>query len=163
MFPLTLFTLLFVIFTLVLYAFLFLLKKELVYQAKHASWFSLAAPLVVGTLSAVVFITIGDLDSIVRGLAVGFSIGSYAISGKGMTEDRFVIHSMDNRGIRFDEVDRVVLTAVPERKEVKLNFFKFGLRGPLMKFSAPLDELVSFLASHLKEGTPIDVVTQGEN
>jgi len=157
---LTIFTLLFAAFTIILYSFLFLLKKELVFSAKRVSIFSLILPVFLGVISASLFITMGDLDNIIRGIAVGASIASYAISARGMTEERFILHSMDNRGIRFDEVDRVVLTEVPEKAEVKLNFFKFGLRGPLMKFHTPIDELVNFLASHLKEGTPIDVVSE---
>ena len=31
-----------------------------------------------------------------------------------------------------------------------------------MKFSASIEEIASFLTKHLKEGTPIDVITQDE-
>ena len=81
-----------------------------------------------------------------------------------MTEDRFVVHPLDNRGVKFLEVDRVVLFHDAKQKVVKINFFRFGLRGPLLKFNASVEEIIQFLTSHLKEGTPIDVVlNQGKS
>ncbi|GMA07481.1 hypothetical protein GCM10025886_06320 [Tetragenococcus halophilus subsp. flandriensis] len=162
-FILTVFTLLFVAFTTVLYLFLFLVKKELIFTAKHQSLFSIFLPILLGIFAGSLFITTGTLDEVVRGVAVSLAIISYAINGRGIASDRFVIHPLDNRGIKFDEVDRVVLFRDEKKNEVKMNFFKFGLRGPLMKFSTPMDELVKFLSKHLKEGTPIDVVMDSNN
>lgn len=156
----TVFTLLFVAFTTVLYLFLFLVRKELIFTAKHQSLFSIIFPILFGVFAGSLFITTGTLDEIIRGAAVGLAIISYAINGRGIADDRFVIHPLDNRGIKFDEVDRVVLFRDEKKNEVKMNFFKFGLRGPLMKFSTPMDDLVQFLSKHLKEGTPIDVVME---
>ena len=43
-----------------------------------------------------------------------------------------------------------------------MNFFRRGMRGPLLKFERPMEELVLFLTEHLNEGTPIDILVDQE-
>lgn len=157
-----LFTGLFGAFTIVLYAYLFSLKKELVFVAKRKSMFSIIAPIIVAGFISASQVFAETLDEKIRGIFAALLILSYLVNGRGMTEDRFVIHSLDNRGIKFTEIDRVVLFQDKKEKVVRINFFKRGLRGPLIKFSASIEEIASFLTKHLKEGTPIDVITQNE-
>lgn len=154
------FTGLFGAFTIILYAYLFLLKKELVFVAKRKSIFSIVAPLAVAGFIAISQFFSETLDEKIKGLFAALLILSYLINGRGMTEDRFVTHSLDNRGIKFTEIDRVVLFQDTKEKVVRINFFKRGLRGPLMKFSDSIEEIANFLKKNLKEGTPIDVITQ---
>lgn len=154
------FTLLFVLFTIVLYAYLLVSRKELVfvanYQSRLAIVFPILAAVFVGGLYLVEPPT--TLDELIRGIAILATFLSYLIRAKGISEDSFVIHQLDNHGVKFQNIDRVVLFQSDKNAEVKLNFFQFGLRGPLLKFNHPLDDIVLFLSLHLKEGTPIEVV-----
>ena len=43
-----------------------------------------------------------------------------------------------------------------------MNFFRNGWRGPLMKFSVSMEELVSFLAQHLNEDAEIDIMIDSD-
>lgn len=154
------FTILFILFTLVLYLYLFISQKELVFVAKYQSRTSIVLPIVAAGFVCWIYFQEPptSLDELVRGVAIVATFLSYLVKNKGITEESFMIHQLDNRGINFKNVDRVVLFHDKENKQVKLNFFQFGLRGPLLKFSHPLDEIVGFLSEHLKEGTPIDVI-----
>lgn len=136
------------------------MKKELVFVAKRKSIFSIVAPLAVAGFIAISQFFSETLDEKIKGLFAALLILSYLINGRGMTEDRFVTHSLDNRGIKFTKIDRVVLFQDTKEKVVRINFFKRGLRGPLMKFSDSIEEIANFLKKNLKEGTPIDVITQ---
>ena len=77
-------------------------------------------------------------------------------STKGLANERIVTNAMDLRGVSYEEVSRVVLLA--SGKKTKLNFFRRGMRGPLLIFDAPVQEIVVFLAERLPEGTAIEVI-----
>ncbi len=47
-------------------------------------------------------------------------------------------------------------------KIVKMNFFRNGWRGPMLKFSASLEELVPFLSQRLNDEAEIDIMIDPE-
>lgn len=156
-------TIIFMVFTIVLYVYLFLLRQELVFVSVRKSSFSILGPILGAIAFGGSFIFSETLEDKIRGFLGALMILSYTFNVRGIAENRFVIQSLDNRGVKFSEVDRVVLFHDTKENVVKLNFFKYGLRGPLMKFTTPVEELVNFLSTHLKEGTPIDVIVNQNN
>ncbi|MGX7195259.1 hypothetical protein [Enterococcus olivae] len=151
-------TIVFILFTIILYIYLILLRQELVFVAMRKSPFSIVVPIIGAVVMASFYIFAETLEDKIRGVFGALLLLSYLFNVRGIAENRFVLQSLDNRGIKFFEVDRVVLFHDTKEKVVKLNFFRRGLRGPLMKFSEPIEEIVNFLSSNLKEGTPIDVI-----
>ncbi len=109
----------------------------------------------------------GDqLDNQVRGIVSGFVFLSFVLDSRGLALDRIIVHPMSIKGVLYQEIDRVVLFQEKEGQPIKMNYFRKGMRGPLMKFKQPLAELVVFLSEHLNEGTPIDILVdhdQGTN
>ncbi|KAF1301146.1 MULTISPECIES: hypothetical protein [Enterococcus] len=155
-----LFTLLLIIFVFVLFFFLLIIQKELVFRAKKRKGSWIIIPL------ATIFVLWGTfgqpatLDESIRGILSGLIVLSFLLDGRGLTEERILVNPMDKRGIPFAEIDRIVL--YQQENIVKMNFFRRGMRGPLLKFSAPIQEIVLFLSDHLKEGTPIDILIDHE-
>lgn len=157
------FTLIFALFTLILYAYLFVLRKELLFIAKRKSATSVVLPIILAVFVGSAYLTSDTFDEQVRGFVAVLLVLSYLINGRGIADDRFVLHALDNRGIKFQEVDRVVLFQDSTENVIKLNFFRHGLRGPLMKFNTTTEKLVSYLATRLNQGTPIDVIIDQGN
>ncbi|MBO0448479.1 hypothetical protein JZO76_02925 [Enterococcus sp. MJM12] len=150
------FTILLLIFVLVLFAYLFLIEKEIIFKSRRKSTsFYLILALGVGTI-VLVGLNPTTLDENVRGILAGLIILSFLIDAKGFAENHISINAMDKKGIPYAEVDRIVL--LKTKNQVKVNFFRRGMRGPLFVLNEPLEEIVEFLATHLKEGTPIDIL-----
>jgi len=131
--------------------------------ALRKSSFSVIVPIAGAVIIGSFYMFSETLEDKIRGFFGALLLLSYVFNVRGIAKDRFVLQSLDNRGIKFFEVDRVVLFHDTKEKVVKMNFFRRGLRGPLMKFSEPLEEIVNFLTSNLKEGTPIDVIVNRAN
>jgi hypothetical protein len=107
-----------------------------------------------------------QLDNQVRGIVSGFVFLSFVLDSRGLALDRIIVHPMSIKGVLYQDIDRVVLFQEKEGQPIKMNYFRKGMRGPLMKFKQPLAELVVFLSEHLNEGTPIDILVdhdQGKN
>ncbi|BCA85872.1 hypothetical protein EsVE80_13950 [Enterococcus saigonensis] len=150
------FTILLLIFVLVLFAYLFLIEREIIFKSRRKST-SFYLILVLG-LGAILMVIVNPttLDENVRGILAGLIILSFLIDAKGFAENHISVNPMDKRGIPYTEVDRIVL--LKTKNQVKVNFFRRGMRGPLFVLNEPLEEIVEFLATHLKEGTPIDIL-----
>ncbi len=73
-----------------------------------------------------------------------------------------MLNSFDKRGVPFSEINKIVLYQPKGSNEIKMNFFRNGWRGPLMKFSVSMEELVSFLAQHLNEDAEIDIMIDSD-
>ncbi|MBO0462740.1 hypothetical protein JZO83_13320, partial [Enterococcus sp. DIV1298c] len=59
--------------------------------------------------------------------------------------------------------NKIVLYQPKDSKEVKMNFFRNGWRGPLLKFSVSLEELIPFLAKHLNDDAELDIMIEHED
>ena len=150
------FTVLMLIFVIVLFAYLLLIERELIFKSRRKSTsFYLILFLGLGTIG-MVLINPTTLDENVRGVLAGMIILSFLMDAKGLTESHISVNAMDKKGIPYGEVDRIVL--LKTKNQVKVNFFRRGMRGPLFVLNEPLEEIVEFLANHLKEGTPIDIL-----
>lgn len=145
---------------IVLYGYLILVRRELVFVSKRRSTITVAVPLfAIGAL----FLATHEATSLgeqFRGWLGALLIFSFFLDSKGLAKERIVTNAMDLRGIPYEEVSRVVLLA--SGKKTKLNFFRRGMRGPLLIFDAPVQEVVVFLAERLQEGTPIEVIVAEE-
>ncbi|EOT43324.1 hypothetical protein ACWOE3_00975 [Enterococcus dispar] len=150
------FTVLMLIFVIVLFAYLLLIERELIFKSRRKSTsFYLILFLGLGTIG-MVLINPTTLDENVRGVLAGMIILSFLMDAKGFTESHISVNAMDKKGIPYGEVDRIVL--LKTKNQVKVNFFRRGMRGPLFVLNEPLEEIVEFLANHLKEGTPMDIL-----
>lgn len=144
------------IFTILLYIYLVILHRELVYHGiRHIKSYLFIIGFAIATFLVVVFFP-ASFDDNVRGILAGFLILSFLFDGKGLASDRISVNGMDKRGIPYREVERVVLYET--KGQVRMNFFRKGMRGPLLIFNEDLPEIVGFISIRLKEGTPIDIL-----
>ncbi len=159
-------TLLMCAFTIVLYLYLLVVRKEIHFIAVERKLSKIAitifSVMIIGSM-----LMMGDqLDNQVRGIVSGFVFLSFVLDSRGLALDRIIVHPMSIKGVLYQDIDRVVLFQEKEGQPIKMNYFRKGMRGPLMKFKQPLAELVVFLSEHLNEGTPIDILVdhdQGKN
>lgn len=152
------FSLLLLLLVIVLYFYLILVRKELAFVSKRRSAIAISVPLfAVGAL----FLATHEAASFqehFRGVLAALLIFSFFLDSKGLANERIVCNAMDIRGVPYSDVNRVVLLATG--KQTKLNFFRRGMRGPLLIFDAPVQDIVVFLAERLAEGTPIEVIVE---
>lgn len=154
----SLFTLLFIAFTIVLYTYLILLHKELIFVTKRKSINSVLFPIFAAFLIFSFYLDATTTEEIVRGMISGVVVLSYVFNNRGLAKNRIILHSLDNKGVRYEDIDRVVILHDLQSKEIKINFFRMGLRLPLFRFNQSLEELLPFLTKRLKKGTTIDII-----
>ena len=132
-------TLLLGIFTVVLYVFLWVARKDIVIpvfkRRKQYPFYVFLALLIVW---------------------IGFSSWQ-DINGRTQT----ILAALDNRGIPLNEIERVVLFQ-EDNGLIKLNYFRKQRRGPILTFDYPLTELVVFLSTHLNEGSTLEILTKDD-
>lgn len=144
------------IFTILLYVYLLILHRELTYHStRHIKSYLFIFGFAIATFLVVLFFP-ASFDDNVRGILAVFLILSFLFDGKGLASDRISVNGMDKRGIPYREVERVVLYET--KGQVRMNFFRKGMRGPLLIFNEELPEIVGFISIRLKEGTPIDIL-----
>ena len=159
-------TLMMCAFTIVLYLYLLVVRKEIHFLAVERKLSKIAITLFSVMIIGSMLMMDDQLDNQVRGIVSGFVFLSFVLDSRGLALDRIIFHPMSIKGVLYQEIDRVVLFQEKEGQPIKMNYFRKGMRGPLMKFKQPLAELVVFLSEHLNEGTPIDILVdhdQGTN
>lgn len=159
-------TLMMCAFTIVLYLYLLVVRKEIHFIAVERKLSKIAITIFSVVIIGSMLMMDDQLDNQVRGIVSGFVFLSFVLDSRGLALDRIIVHPMSIKGILYQEIDRVVLFQEKEGQPIKMNYFRKGMRGPLMKFKQPLAELVVFLSEHLNEGTPIDILVdhdQGTN
>ncbi|HCE13012.1 MAG TPA: hypothetical protein DEQ24_09775 [Enterococcus sp.] len=156
-------TLLMGLFTIVLFLFLLLLRREIVMIAAERTGVRIAIVLFSPLVSVSMLLIDDTLYHRLRGMISGFIFLSFALDSKGLANDRIVIHPMNIKGIAYPDIDRIVLYQEKEGDPIKMNYFRRGIRGPLLKFKQPMAEIVVFLSEHLKEGTPIDILVDHDD
>ena len=155
------FTLLLLFFTIVLYVFLLLTRKTIVIpvlQKKKMYPFYLFLTFLILWIG---FSSWQDLNERVRTILAALIMLSFLLDKRGFTEDSLLLFSLDNRGIPFKEIERVVLYQ-EESGLIKLNYFRKDRRGPILTFNYPLTEMVVFLSTHLVEGTKLEILTKDD-
>ena len=159
-------TLLMCAFTIVLYLYLLVVRKEIHFIAVERNLSKIAITIFSVMIILSMLMMDDQLDNQVRGIVSGFVFLSFVLDSRGLALDRIIVHPMSIKGVLYQDIDRVVLFQEKEGQPIKMNYFRKGMRGPLMKFKQPLAELVVFLSEHLNEGTPIDILVdhdQGKN
>ena len=155
-------TLLMCLFTVVLYLFLAVVRKDIQIVAASRKGGKAAIAFFSLVVIIAMFFMEETFENRLRGVVSGLLFLSFVFDSRGLAEDRFIIHPLNIRGILYQEVDRVVLYQESKDQCIKMNFFRRGMRGPLLKFERPMEELVLFLTEHLNEGTPIDILVDQE-
>ena len=156
----SIFTLLLFLFVVIMFLYLNLVKKEIriaTLRRKNTSIIIVGISVLTLWMSITTYTT---LDDRVRGVLAALIFLSFLLDRKGLTDERIILNVFDRRGVIYSEIDRVVLSQNKESNEVKLNFFRRGLRGPLLKFSIPMEELVLFLSTKLKEDADLEIVIE---
>lgn len=149
------FNLLLLLFVIVMYAYLLIVKKEIKISAQRRKSKLL---MFLGILVAVSLLSGNyDVNSFIQSGLSLLIILSFFLDSSGLAEDRIVIHSMDKKGIPYQEVDKIYLYPVPDKQEVRVNFFRRGLRGPMLIFRVPIDELLDFFSKHLSEKAEVNI------
>jgi len=156
-------TLLMGLFTIVLFLFLLLLRREIVMIAAERTGVRIAIVLFLLLVIVSLLLIDDTLDHRLRGMISGFIFLSFALDSKGLAHDRIVIHPMNIKGIAYPDIDRIVLYQEKEGDPIKMNYFRRGIRGALLKFKRPMAEIVVFLSEHLQEGTPIDILVDHDD
>ena len=151
-------TLLLSVFTLILYIYLTLLHKELVFVTKRKSMNSILFPIFAALLVFSMYLSASSFAELFRGAISALVVLSYIYNNRGLAKNRIVLHSLDNKGVQYEEIDRVVILHNLQSKEIKINFFRKGWRLPLFHFNQSLEELLPFLTKRLKKGTTIDII-----
>lgn len=156
----SLFTLLLFLFVIIMFLYLNLVRKEVriaTLRRKNTSIIIVGLSILTIWMSITTYTT---LDDRVRGVLAALIFLSFLLDRKGLTDERIILNVFDRRGIAYSEINRIVLYQDKESNEVKLNFFRSGLRGPLLKFSIPMEELVLFLSTKLKEDADLEIVIE---
>lgn len=155
------FTLLLAIFTIVLYAFLWLARKDIVIpvfkRRKQYSFYVFLALLILW----IGFSNWQDSNGRIQTVLAALVMISFLLDKKGFTEESLILFSLDNRGIPLNEIERVVLFQ-EENGLIKLNYFRKQRRGPILTFDYSLTEFVVFLSTHLNEGSTLEILTKDD-
>ncbi|BBM18253.1 MULTISPECIES: hypothetical protein [Enterococcus] len=155
------FTLLLGIFTVILYIFLLMARKDIVipvFRRRKQYPFYLFLALLILWIG---FSSWQDLNGRIQTILAALVMVSFLLDKKGFTEDSLILFSLDNRGIPLKEIERVVLFQ-EESGLIKLNYFRRERRGPILTFDYSLTEFVVFLSTHLNEGSTLEILTKDD-
>ncbi|MGX7125989.1 hypothetical protein [Enterococcus viikkiensis] len=155
------FTLLLLLFTIVLYVFLFMTRKSIVIPVLQKRRMYPTYLFLTFLILWIGFSSWQDLNERIRTILAALIMLSFLLDKKGFTEDSLLLFSLDNRGIPLKEIERVVLYQ-EESGLIKLNYFRKDRRGPILMFDYPLTEMVVFLSTHLVEGTKLEILTKDD-
>ncbi|HRL51852.1 MAG TPA: hypothetical protein PLU84_05900, partial [Enterococcus aquimarinus] len=91
-------TLLLSVFTLILYIYLTLLHKELVFVTKRKSMNSILFPIFAALLVFSMYLSASSFAELFRGAISALVVLSYIYNNRGLAKNRIVLHSLDNKG-----------------------------------------------------------------
>ncbi|MGX7411956.1 hypothetical protein [Enterococcus caccae] len=97
-------------------------------------------------------------DQTIRGFLSTLLILSFLLDTKGLADDRLILGPFDKNGVMYQDIEKMALLL--KENEIRLNYFKNGRRGPMMKFSIPLEDLLSFLSDRLNEDAEINILVE---
>ncbi|HCU83234.1 MAG TPA: hypothetical protein DGQ36_12090 [Enterococcus sp.] len=158
----SIFTLLLFLFVFVMCLFLWLVRREIVYRTVRNRWVYLVVPFLA---ILVLWFTLASQPTAVelaKGVLSALIFISFLLDSRGITEDGLVLNSFDKKGVPFSEINKIVLYQPEGSSIIKMNFFRNGWRGPMLKFSVSMEELVTFLAQHLNDDAEIDIMIDSD-
>ncbi|OJG74379.1 hypothetical protein RV12_GL002726 [Enterococcus quebecensis] len=100
-------------------------------------------------------------DQRIRGFLSVLLILSFLLDTKGLSDDRLILGPFDKNGVMYHDIEKMALLL--KQKEIRLNYFKNGRRGPMLKFSMPIEDLLSFLSERLNEEAEISILVEEDN
>ncbi|EMF0269962.1 hypothetical protein C7N31_RS12530 [Enterococcus hirae] len=154
----SIFTLLLFLFVFVMCLFLWLVRREIVYRTVRNRWVYLVVPFLAILVLWFTLISQPTADELAKGVLSALIFISFLLDSRGITEDGLVLNSFDKKGVPFSEINKIVLYQPEGSSIIKMNFFRNGWRGPMLKFSVSMEELVTFLAQHLNDDAEIDIM-----
>ncbi|MDA9462898.1 hypothetical protein [Enterococcus mundtii] len=157
------FTIVLFLFVIVMCLFLWLVRREIVYKTVRNRWVYLVVPFIAILVLWYTLVSQPTIDELVKGVLASLALLSFLLDSRGLTTEGLVLNSFDRRGVPYSEINKIVLYQPKDSKEVKMNFFRNGWRGPLLKFSVSLEELIPFLAKHLNDDTELDIMIEHED
>lgn len=158
----SIFTLLLFLFVFVMCLFLWLVRREIVYRTVKNRWVYLVVPFLAILVLWFTLISQPTADELAKGVLSALIFISFLLDSRGITEDGLVLNSFDKKGVPFSEINKIVLYQPEGSSIIKMNFFRNGWRGPMLKFSVSMEELVTFLAQHLNDDAEIDIMIDSE-
>lgn len=147
------------IFTIVLYVFLLIARRDIVipvFKRRRQYSFYLFLALLILWIG---FTSWQDFNGRVQTVLAALVMLSFLLDKRGFTEEQLLLFSLDNRGIPLNEIERVVLFQ-EDSGLIKLNYFRKDRRGPILTFDYSLTEFVVFLSTHLSEGSTLEILTK---
>ena len=158
----SIFTLLLFLFVFVMCLFLWLVRREIVYRTVRNRWVYLVVPFLAILVLWFTLISQPTADELAKGVLSALIFISFLLDSRGITEDGLVLNSFDKKGDPFSEINKIVLYQPEGSSIIKMNFFRNGWRGPMLKFSVSMEELVTFLAQHLNDDAEIDIIIDSD-
>lgn len=158
----SIFTLLLFLFIFVMCLFLWLVRREIVYRTVRNRWVYLVVPFLAILVLWFTLISQPTADELAKGVLSALIFISFLLDSRGITEDGLVLNSFDKKGVPFSEINKIVLYQPEGSSIIKMNFFRNGWRGPMLKFSVSMEELVTFLAQHLNDDAEIDIMIDSD-
>ena len=158
----SIFTLLLFLFVFVMCLFLWLVRREIVYRTVRNRWVYLVVPFLTILVLWFTLISQPTADELAKGVLSALIFISFLLDSRGITEDGLVLNSFDKKGVPFSEINKIVLYQPEGSSIIKMNFFRNGWRGPMLKFSVSMEELVTFLAQHLNDDAEIDIMIDSD-
>lgn len=152
------FTIILLLFVIILYAYLILVRKSVQLFAKRSP-----APAIIGVGLGVIFLLFGlftpqTLNDKMQDILTACLLFSFLLDCKGLADTRIITNSFDNRGIRYSELEKIVLQVKDE--DLRMNYFRHGRRGPILHFKMPLDNFLAFLSDKVAKDLEIDIVIE---
>ena len=158
----SIFTLLLFLFVFVMCLFLWLVRREIVYRTVRNRWVYLVVPFLAILVLWFTLVSQPTADELAKGVLSALIFISFLLDSRGITEDGLVLNSFDKKGVPFSEINKIVLYQPEGSSIIKMNFFRNGWRGPRLKFSVSMEELVTFLAQHLNDDAEIDIMIDSD-
>ena len=158
----SIFTLLLFLFVFVMCLFLWLVRRVIVYRTVRNRWVYLVVPFLAILVLWFTLISQPTADELAKGVLSALIFISFLLDSRGITEDGLVLNSFDKKGVPFSEINKIVLYQPEGSSIIKMNFFRNGWRGPMLKFSVSMEELVTFLAQHLNDDAEIDIMIDSD-
>jgi hypothetical protein len=150
------FTLLLLVFVVLLYIYLWLVRKSIIIKSKRRPATFIAIFLFNFFLLFLMVVSVQDSTQRIRSILAILVLLSFLLDTRGFSEGRLILSSFDNRGVVYRDIEKI--TILLKNEELRLNYFKNERRGKLLTFNVPLEELLAFLSPRLNEETEIEIL-----
>ena len=95
----TFFTVLLFLFVVVMFLFLWLVRKEIIYRTVRNRWVYLVIPFLVVLVIWYTLISQPTADELAKGILSAMIFISFLLDSRGITEEGLVLNSFDKKGV----------------------------------------------------------------